>query len=385
MSKYIPLMPPSSNTGAQTALKHEPIDTINPLVKPHKAICIDYFTCTLKVHKLQEIINFFNQEINTVSYYKFGKYGYNKHIVIGSKIKVYYDHSVNKDIMIDLSGRGCREIYKFHDWQKLFKFIRKYERYDHNGEYIRNYNISRIDLATDFYNLRYNLINKMRDSITKGLVSSKFKIATNYYNQSLTDGTLVSNSVRFGSMKSRISIIFYDKLMERKHAKYLVHDNIKSWYRMEVNYINERALILFDMLTLQEYEKISIYNSSVIYNYIDIKANLNYNDKYKNVTAKWWIDLIESTKKLRISSYNINSSLMQKMEWVDYSISKLLLKIFYAKGNNSINETLKTGLNKFTINDLNEINQYLIEQGKEPIKDFTELKNYIKFLEYMEY
>lgn len=77
------LLPPSCDTGAENTK----IDNIKCENIPQQSLNIDFFTATLKLHKLEEIKSFFKVENNTLSQYDYGIFGYQNHYLIHTKIE----------------------------------------------------------------------------------------------------------------------------------------------------------------------------------------------------------------------------------------------------------------------------------------------------------
>lgn len=368
---------PYTNRGA--------VNTQTDIIKcaniPKTSLNIDFFSFTVNEHLLSEFCDYFGVNFETINVLDFGLNGYRKHIIIREKIKIFYDHPHNQGLFILLSGHGCRIINKYYDWLEFFHFIKKYEYINDDGELIRNYNITRIDIAKDFYNLNYDLIKRINKYIKSGSCCSRFKTSIKYTMRDLKDGSKKGDSIRFGKKVSRISIIFYNKKLERIVNDYEIHPDVESWYRMEVNYRHENAMKVFDLL-VNDIDSIDDYNSKIINNYLSFKKYSNQKDSNisRRAVADWWFDIINTKDKLNISTVNINSCLMQKSDWLDLRVSKALLTVLYGKGERALYNLLCKGFDKLKYHDLDIINEFIKEHRPNTLEigyNYDDIEKYL--------
>lgn len=336
-------------------------DDINIEKIPNSSLIFDFLVLTIFKKNLDKFLSFFQVSLLDVNVVYSGLYGYKYHYLIKDKIKIYVEHPTNDNFMIYLSGRGCRELIKYFNFREFWDLVRSLEYIDDNGVVFREYNISRLDIAIDLFNLEYDLIKKVIRETKKGNLSSKFKSALIVDEIYLNDNIQKGNSVRFGKRSSNVSIIFYNKLLERDFAGYDVHEDIKAWYRCEINYSQECAYTVFSKMYDDDFSE---YNCQVIYNYLDFKENCKKDTNVtRRNTAKWWLNFINTYQKTRIAPINITSNLMKKRKWIEQQVSKSLLMTSYANGTSSIGELLQSGLDKITYKDIDLINDYYADNN----------------------
>lgn len=347
---------------------------------------IDWFQCVIKCDGWDEInnevdsaralrtevyrlIEYFGYSPDNCIYLPTGVSGYNNTYVIQSKIKILVNYNMaNMGIMILLSGYACRELEQFYSWQFLFSYINNYKL-----------NINRIDIAHDFYNFDYDIMKKVHSHINKKSITSKYKTSTIIQERFIGSDSLKGDSVRFGDRSSLVTTIFYDKLLERKQADYILPSNLQSWVRCETSYRQERGQELYNRIQNDLQESMR-YESSVLYNYIDFKDMKSNNKQVcRRPTAKWWLNLVGTIEKQPLAKKAIQNSLQQKNTWINRQVCKTIAMLQIADSYYSlvgghdnhdmnycstwITDVAYRGLEKINHNDLNLLNTYLHENG----------------------
>jgi len=159
-----------------------------------------------------------------------------------------------------------------------------------------------------------------------------------------------------------------------------VSDDIKYWYRCETRFRNERAKTLVECFVLND-NYMNVINE-VLYNYLDFKDyNVTESNKSRWITSKWWLDFLETNKKLSLKVNLKESSITRKKMWLDKSVSKSELLVYlsnlslnndYTLDKYSINylvDILKEGSKNITSRDISLINEYRIKCGYQPLSD----------------
>lgn len=368
--------PPSSDRGV--------VNTTGPIFR-EKNVVIDWFEFTIKdnISPLWLFNDYFKIDSSEILCESRGLYSYNN-MISYRDIKCYY-HDERKDMGIHyiLSGKGCRDFEDFNfDWLDFFQFL--------NDNFDINY--TRIDVAIDTFTNRFYDMQKLRDYICNGQVVSKFKSSTEFIQKSLSSSLIESETIWFGSRTSDIQIVFYNKLFERKNLSYEVDDNIRYWYRCETRFRNDRARTLVECFLLNE-NYMNVINE-VLYNYLDFK-DYNYCESNKSrwKTSKWWLDFLETNKKLSLQINIKESSISRKKTWLNDSVSKTELLVYlsnlslsndYSIDKYSISylyDLLKEGSKKVTSKDLLLVNEHRVKSGLIPLskKDLIDmLSNLVK-------
>lgn len=335
-----------------------------------KNILIDWFECTLKNNVHPEIIftSFLHIPKEEIDVEDSGLYGYKMtYSWRDIKIMTSLDNSVLGTHVL-ISGKGCRDIESLNvDWLELFGFLT--DNFDMN--------ITRIDIAIDTFTDKYFTLQKLRDYIKNKQVVSKFKSSTEFIQKSLSTSDIESETIWFGSRTSNIQIVFYNKLMERTNASYEVDPNIKYWYRCESRFRNEIAMNLVKTI-LNNGDYIKIIND-VLYNYLDFK-DISYTESNRSrwITSSWWLDFLETNKKLSLKVNLKESSIVSKKRWLNDSVSKSQFMVYVSDlvkdtytidmlSSNYIYSILKEGFSKIKDKDMKVINEFRINNGLQPL------------------
>lgn len=335
-----------------------------------KNILIDWFECTLKNNVHPEIIftSFLQIPKEEIDVEDSGLYGYKMtYSWRDIKIMTSLDNSVLGTHVL-ISGKGCRDIESLNvDWLELFGFLT--DNFDMN--------ITRIDIAIDTFTDKYFTLQKLRDYIKNKQVVSRFKSSTEFIQKSLSTSDIESETIWFGSRTSNIQIVFYNKLMERTNASYEVDPNIKYWYRCESRFRNEIAMNLVKTI-LNNGDYIKIIND-VLYNYLDFK-DISYTESNRSrwITSSWWLDFLETNKKLSLKVNLKESSIVSKKRWLNDSVSKSQFMVYVSDlvkdtytidmlSSNYIYSILKEGFSKIKDRDMKVINEFRINNGLQPL------------------
>ena len=243
--------------------------------------------------------------------------------------------------------------------------------------------ITRIDIAIDTFTDKFYTLQKLRDYIKDGQVVSRFKSSTEFIQKSLSTSDIESETIWFGSRTSNIQIVFYNKLYERNNANYEVDPNIKFWYRCEIRFRNDMAKTLVECFRLNS-NYMNVINE-VLYNYLDFKDfNITESNKSRWNTSKWWLDFLNTNKKLSLKINIKECDITTKKKWINKSVSKSELLVYlselsikndFSLDNYSLNyllNILKEGGKKITTKDLSLVNETRLKSGLQPL-DYNDL------------
>lgn len=299
-----------------------------------------------------------------------GLYGYNCTFTISSKIHVMVNNKrPDMGVHIQMSGSACREYEMCFTWDYFFKQAR-----------LLNGHFTRLDIAIDCYK-KYFTVNMLKNKIKNGCLVSKFK-KTSYHTQyMIKDGTQHSATLHFGSMKSDIYIVVYDKLAERYDAGYSVADNINFWTRVEIRFKKDNADSMIDNYINDPFSFSSVV-MKVLYNYLDFKEEGSSSQKTRWKTCKFWLDFLNESEKLSISNKAVQSSIQQKIDYMENYMSKIFAMCMVC--DNSFTRNLaKQGLKKINDYDLSVINSFLMSNNmriitRKDLDDFHEHEEQIQ-------
>lgn len=357
------------------------VENTSGLILKEKNVLIDWFEYTIRdqISPFDIFTKYLHINKNDVLYEKVGIYGYNKTFYYRD-IKVLVNED-RKDLGVHviMSGKGCRDFENLNlDWIDYFKFL------------LCNYDIkiTRIDVAIDTFTDKYYTLQKLREYISNGQVVSKFKSSTEFIQKSLSTSDIESETIWFGSRTSNIQIVFYNKLYERNNANYEVDPNIKYWYRCESRFRNDMANTLVECFTLND-NYMNVIND-VLYNYLDFK-DYSYTESNKSRwnTSIWWLDFLDTNKKLSLKINIKESDITTKKQWISKSVSKSELLVYLSElsinnnislDNYSLNyliDILKEGSKRLSVKDMSLVNESRIKNGLQPFedKDFIDVIN----------
>lgn len=277
-------------------------------------------------------------------------------------------------VNIILTGKGCRDFESLNiSWNQLFNKLKIYE-----------INFNRIDIAIDTFDDRYFDLELLKKYIKRGLCCSKFVNSLFIYNNKLSDGSISSNTIQFGSKASDIQITFYDKLLERSNAGYIVDHNIKFWIRTELRFRHDKARELFYLLFNND--NYSDFIFSILYEYIDFKEMKSKDSNLsRRETALFWCRFIGDNRRLKLSVKSRESDIVTKYNWLLESTSRSQLMVYLSKLPNIkvdyisvevLYQYLTKGIENISDKDIQLINDYRIKHKLVPFKK-SEIMDYI--------
>ena len=276
-------------------------------------IAVDYFSCTFPL-KLQEdeleliviedlvkyigeFLNFEPSEINKEEYatnrFRY-QYTIGNSIILrlsGPELLIGY-----RSCQIELKGQGCREFENRSNktWNDLFSFF-----------LIRLHgNPTRIDIAIDDYDGTHSNITKIKEILDKGNYTTSFR--KKYYK--LMGCEQEGWSLQFGSHKSTIMLVIYDKLKEQMSKGNEV--NQEFWTRYELRYMKDRAYDVVLNYIEQGEENFNKYSYGLLYSMLDLKKENNYSEHniMQADTISWWKHFLQEVEKSEIVKYKIKSN-----------------------------------------------------------------------------
>ena len=355
-------------------------------------IAVDYFSCTFPL-KLQEdeleliviedlvkyigeFLNFEPSEINKEEYstnrFRY-QYTIGNSIILrlsGPELLIGY-----RSCQIELKGQGCREFENRSNktWNDLFSFF-----------LIRLHgNPTRIDIAIDDYDGTHSNITKIKEILDKGNYTTSFR--KKYYK--LMGCEQEGWSLQFGSHKSTIMLVIYDKLKEQMSKGNEV--NQEFWTRYELRYMKDRAYDVVLNYIEQGEENFNKYSYGLLYSMLDLKKENNYSEHniMQADTISWWKHFLQEVEKSEIVKYKIKSNNIDTYKaWVLPIITTYFI-VTYLHNGRDFNltyikqlEEILGYIEKVDKKKVKKINNYQEEvaQSKISIKDINNLQASIK-------
>lgn len=355
-------------------------------------IVIDYFSCTfplkLKEDELELIIiedlvkyiaeymGFDSSEINKEEYStnRF-KYQYSLGEAVTLRLSGPTLVTGYKSCQIEMRGQGCREFeaHSSYSWIELFNFF----MIGLQGS------PTRLDIAIDDYEGRHATITKIKETLDKGNYTTSFR--KKYYKLMGCDQE--GWSIQFGSHKSTMMLVIYDKLKEQQSKGNEI--NQEFWTRYEMRFMKDKAYdVVFNLIDQGE-DNFNNYSYGLLYSLLDIKEDSNYdeNNLYKANTAEYWSEFLNKVSKSDIAKYKVVSRNIDTYKnWILPIMSSYFIIMHLHNGrdfqttyNNMLSDLLDY-IDKIDKKKIKKINQYQDEVGQRKItmKDIQEIKAKIK-------
>lgn len=347
------------NEGQESLKGSSPLDVI-----------IDWVQVTFKGLNIKDLLSLLDINIDETYFVSKGLFGYHFTYVYKEKIKFMTSQNKDMGIHLMLSGKACREWeeYVIGSWDKLFHVI-----------HYTDSKVTRIDIAIDSFTTKYFTTTKVINAIRNKTVSSRALYAINTEKIYLQSKTIQGHTISFGNRASEVSVVFYDKLQERKQASYVVNDDIKVWQRCELRLRGDTA-----NKCINEYQLDLKLVKGILTNYVNFKQLKGSTTIRKREHIKWWSDFIQDVQPIQLSTKAIQSSIQKKKDWFQLGVSKTLAMLYCSDIEDFNQKELITyisqGMKKFRTQDIDTINQYRIENGASVIshEDYKEINRMLK-------
>lgn len=290
-------------------------------------VLIDWLTFTVDTSNRDKIIkDILKKNENDFEKLESGKMGYRERVV-HQKIEVLSGGSKGMGIHTILTGEACRFYENDDDLTNLIARI--------------NFNkgrVRRIDLAMDFINLNYDLMDKITEHLNAALVTSRWRDNIRIEKRNISDNEITGRTINFGSRKSEIFMRVYDKKMQ-------IETEYNNYIRLELEIKGDKAEILQKQILEKDIGEII---TSLLNNYIRFINQGTCKNKSRWETAKWWEDILNNTKKMKLSKEAKERTVEELKHYLISQTSANFATIIMAeKGNlDFFDELLKEGERK---------------------------------------
>ena len=376
---------PFSNRGVVNTLNSEFLpflpDKTSNIVDEKIKMCIDWCQFTIFGYELEQVFDIFNVLFNLKSsdlYFEYKSlFGYDCCYSYKDICMFYSKSRLDMGFHFLLTGLACREVEDLGiNFIDFFKKVTSF-----------NAHFTRLDVAIDNFTNDYFTISKVKKSIKKNCVVSRFKNTTEFIKTNIDSGLNEGYTIWFGSRASKIQVVFYDKLKERESQNYVVDNNIKIWTRLEIRFRDEySSQVVLNLIT----NDFHTYIKSILNNYIKfIDFNSTDSNRSRCHLIKWWSDFINDVSKTKLYNNNYVSSLARKKAWLDSSVSRTNAMVLLSNISDLsldkfscdyLVDYFTRGFIKINDKDLQFINEYRLKNGLNPLvlEDFKYLIGNIK-------
>lgn len=336
------------------------LERLNP--ESPLTMMIDYIRIRFPTTDVKYVVNeILKLKLEYMIHEDYGFYSYSEHYVIGN-IFVLVSQDIEKGVLIELKGQGCRQYENFllAQHRSWYDFLL--------DALLAGGVMKRMDLAiNDMIGILD--IEELTDKCNNEECISVFRSFKSYRSGELVrrnEKIGMGNTLYIGSLKSEVYFCIYEKDYEQYVKLDIPIDEVKIKNRFEIRLKNERAYhATVDLLANRDSERTAF---SIINRYIRFVDREEKISRSKWETNEDWSYFIgEGREKLKLTTnpepYDINKTL----NWISRQVAptlKVIKKIDMLNGTNIAEELIRKA-------ELTERHQKIIQQNSSPIEDIT--------------
>lgn len=282
---------------------------------------IDYVRVTFKTHDIDHILeNVVHLRKEYMTEKASGFYGY-----IGTfeldQIKVFYSApNDNRGILVEMSGKGCRQFESFLKCRKKTWFDFFQDCLENKGTF------TRLDIAIDDKKTYFSIPEVLKKA-QKGECVSKFRKSDFNGSFDLADGGLGGTTIYFGSKKSEVYLCFYEKNYEQSEKYNIPLEEIGEWNRYELRLKNDRAQVAVKALIAQK--NLTYIALKIINNYIRFVDSTEKERRYWE-TSPFWEKFIGDVGKLSLYTKPEADFYRKSRNWLQNSCAPTMKMVLEA-------------------------------------------------------
>lgn len=336
------------------------LERLNP--ESPLTMMIDYIRIRFPTTDVKYVVNeILKLKLEYMIHEDYGFYSYSEHYVIGN-IFVLVSQDIEKGVLIELKGQGCRQFENFllAQHRSWYDFLL--------DALLAGGVMKRMDLAiNDMIGILD--IRELTDKCNNEECISVFRSFKSYRSGELVrrnEKIGMGNTLYIGSLKSEVYFCIYEKDYEQYVKLDIPIDEVKIKNRFEIRLKNERAYhAAVDLLANRDAERTAF---SIINRYIRFVDKEDKISRSKWKTNEDWSYFIgEGRPKLKLTTnpepYDINKTL----NWISRQVAptlKVIKKIDMLNGTDIAEELIRKA-------ELTERHQKIIQQNSSPIEDIT--------------
>ena len=338
----------------------ESIKRFNP--ESPLTMMIDYIRIRFPTTDVKHIVNdILKLKLKYMIHEDYGFYSYSEHYVIGN-IFVLVSQDIEKGVLIELKGQGCRQYENFllAQHRSWYDFLL--------DALLAGGVMKRMDLAiNDMIGILD--IEELTDKCNNEECISVFRSFKSYRSGELVrrnEKVGMGNTLYIGSLKSEVYFCIYEKDYEQYVKLDIPIDEVKIKNRFEIRLRNERAYhAAVDLLANRDAERTAFSIINRYIRFVDREEKIS-RSKWE-INEDWSYFIGEGREKLKLTTnpepYDINKTL----NWISRQVAptlKVIKKIDMLNGTNIAEELIRKA-------ELTERHQKIIQQNSSPIEDIT--------------
>ena len=175
---------------------------------------------------------------------------------------------------------------------------------------------TRLDLAIDDFKGYFN-VDLIRRTFLDGRCISRFQHVSSMESYDGSSREKTMDSFYLGSMKSRLSINFYDKRLEREGAGKDVE--VDEWTRTELRLKREYADMVASLFVFENGDvgKVAL---GVLKKYVRFIRENDVKNKSRVPVIKWWKDFLGNVEGVQLSVALPDRTIESTMKWLAHSV-----------------------------------------------------------------
>lgn len=334
------------------------LERLNP--ESPLTMMIDYIRIRFPTTDVKYVVNeILKLKLEYMIHEDYGFYSYSAHYVIGN-IFVLVSQDIEKGVLIELKGQGCRQYEKFllAQHRSWYDFLL--------DALLAGGVMKRMDLAiNDMVGILD--IEELTDKCNNEECISVFRSFKSYRSGELVrknEKIGMGNTLYIGSLKSEVYFCIYEKDYEQYIKLDIPIDEVKIKNRFEIRLKNERAYhAAVDLLANRDAERTTFSIINRYMRFVDREEKIS-RSKWKT-NEDWSYFIGEGREKLKLTTnpepYDINKTL----NWISRQVAptlKVIKKIDMLNGTNIAEELIRKA-------ELTERHQKIIQQNSSPIED----------------
>lgn len=281
----------------------------------------DYVRIRFPTTDVQQVVeNILQLKLSYFLHEDYGFYSYSEHYALGD-IFVLCSHELDKGVLVELKGRGCRQFESYllaqqRSWYEFFMDV-----------LVAGGVMKRLDLAINDHTGMLD-IPELTEKCRNEECVSVFRSFKSYASGELVkheeqDKAGMGYTLYIGSLKSEVYFCVYEKSYEQYIKLGIPIEEAPIKNRFEIRLKNERAYYAVrDLLTYYDAERtaFSIINRYV--RFVDKEADKKRNDWKLSVRWAWFIG--ENREPLKLTTKPEPYTLDRTLRWIQRQVDPTL-------------------------------------------------------------